>query len=65
MLRQNTGFLDNHWGLVSGHMKAGESAIEGMIGESKEEIGINISADNLKVVHVMHRITNKLNMDFS
>ena len=63
MLRQNTGFLDDHWGLVSGHVEPGESATEGIIREAKEELGIDISSSELKVAHVMHRKTNRLNID--
>lgn len=63
LLRQNTGYLDNYWGLPSGHVEAGESATKGMIREAREEIGITISPDNLQTAHVMHRKTNRLNID--
>lgn len=63
LLRKNTGFCDDQYGLVSGHVEKGESATEGMIREAYEEAGITIKSENLKVVHVMHRQTERLNMD--
>ena len=30
-MRQNTGYEDNKWGLVSGHQEVGESATDTMI----------------------------------
>jgi len=60
-LRQNTGYCDGLWSLVAGHVEEGESATEGMIREAYEEIGIRPSG--LKVVHIMHRKTNRMNVD--
>lgn len=62
-LRKNTGYCDGMWGLVAGHVEDGESATEGMIREAKEEIGIALHSDQLQVVHIMHRRTNRLNID--
>lgn len=63
LLRQNTGYFDDHYGLVSGHVEDGESATEGMIREAKEEAGISIEPCHLRVVHVLHRQTERLNVD--
>ena len=35
------------WGVTGGHPKAGETPIEGMLTEIKEEIGLTVSADDL------------------
>lgn len=51
------------WSLVAGHVENGESATAAMIRETYEEIGITLSPDQIKVVHVMHRQTNRLNVD--
>ncbi len=51
------------WCLVAGHVENGESATEGMIREAREEIGIDLYPDQIQVVHVMHRKTNRLNID--
>lgn len=62
-LRQNTGYLDGMWSFVAGHVEDGESAINGMIREAREEIGIHLLPSQIKVVHVIHRKTTRLNMD--
>lgn len=54
--RSNTGFMDNMYGLVAGHLDGGETAREGMVREAKEEVGINIDINRLKPVHFTHRI---------
>lgn len=62
-LRKNTGYCDGMWSLIAGHVEDGESAAEGMCREAHEEIGIQIEPQKLKAVHVMHRKTNRLNVD--
>lgn len=62
-LRQNTGFLDGFYGLVAGHVEAGESATQAIIREAREEAGIEIEAKDLAVKHVAHRLTNRYNID--
>jgi len=62
-LRKNTGYCDDYYGLVAGHVEDGESATTAMIREAYEEAGIRIQSSSLKVVHVMHRQTNRLNVD--
>ena len=62
-LRKNTGYCDGMWSLVAGHVEDGESATDGMIREAREEIGIELSPAQLKVVHIMHCKTNRHNID--
>lgn len=62
-LRKNTGYCDGMWGLVAGHVEDGESSSEAMIREAREEIGIELNSSQIRVVHVMHRQTNRLNVD--
>lgn len=53
--RQNTGILDGKYDVsCSGHLEEGESVVDAMIRETKEEIGINIFKDNLKFSSLMH-----------
>jgi 8-oxo-dGTP pyrophosphatase MutT (NUDIX family) len=63
LLRKNSGYLDGHWGFPAGHVELGESATNGMIREAKEELGITLSAEDLKVVHIIHRKTSRANID--
>lgn len=37
------------WGVTGGHPKAGETPLEGMVTEIKEELGIDVDAKNLEV----------------
>lgn len=60
-LRKNTGYMDGMWSFVAGHVEDGESSTGGMLREAKEEIGIKVNG--LRVVHIMHRKTNRLNVD--
>lgn len=62
-LRKNTGYCDGMWSLVAGHVENGESATAAMIRETYEEIGLKLSPEQITVVHVMHRQTNRLNVD--
>jgi 8-oxo-dGTP diphosphatase len=58
-LRQNTGYCDGEYGLPAGHVDGGESLKQACIREAKEEIGIDISENDLEMVHVMHRLNPK------
>ena len=62
-LRQNTGYCDGSYGLVSGHVEEGESAINALIREAKEEAGIQIFASQIQLIHIMHRKTDRYNID--
>lgn len=53
--RYNTGYEDGNYSVPAGHLEAGETIIAGIIRETQEEIGINLSEDNVKLCHVMHR----------
>lgn len=63
LLRKNTGFNDNLYGLVAGHVEDGESATAAIMREAFEEAGIQLEPHSIKVVHVMHRQTNRYNVD--
>ena len=52
--RQNTGVLDGMYDVAaSGHLEAGETLKEAMIRETKEEIGIDVKAEDLSLVSTM------------
>ncbi len=52
--RQNTGFEDGAYHLPAGHLEAGESVIQALIREAKEEVGVTVDPAHVEFCHVMH-----------
>ena len=57
--RCQTGFQDGNYGVPAGHLEGDETVREGCVRETKEEIGLDISPEDLEVVHVMQRKGHK------
>lgn len=55
VLRTNTGYMDDHYGLPAGKGEWNEPFTQGAIREAKEESGVDISPEDLRVVHTVHR----------
>lgn len=53
--RYNTGFEDGNYSIPAGHIEENEPATTALIRESKEEIGVNLSFENMKFCGIMHR----------
>jgi len=53
--RFNTGYEDGKYSLPAGHVEKGETFNQAIIRESKEEVGIEINPEHLKIIHVMQR----------
>lgn len=53
--RYNTGYKDGMYSLAAGHVDGGEKSTTALIREAKEEAGIDIKAEDIDFVHVMHR----------
>jgi len=58
-LRQNSGFADGFYSLVAGHLDGNETITNAMIREAKEEAGIAIEPQDIRIVHVMHSLSDK------
>ena len=55
--RKNTIFQEGKYQLPAGHMDGDESMAHAMARELKEEIDIDVKKEDLKVVHISHRIS--------
>jgi ADP-ribose pyrophosphatase YjhB (NUDIX family) len=53
--RINTGYGDGMYGLVAGHLEAGEMLTAALIREAREEAGIVLDAAELTLAHTLHR----------
>jgi 8-oxo-dGTP diphosphatase len=53
-LRQGTGFADGQWNLPSGKAETGESAVAAVIREAREEIGIQLTEDEVSYAATVH-----------
>lgn len=62
--RQNTGWMDGWYGLVSGHTEEGETITNSVIREALEETGVTIQPDQLKLSSIFYRKMNRANIDF-
>ena len=61
-LRKNTGYNDGNFELPGGHVEAEEDLMQAMIREAKEELGIKLKREDLKIAHILHRYkANRLN----
>ena len=52
--RQNTGFADGLYHLPAGHLETGESVVEGLVREVREELGVHLNSGSVRFAHVMH-----------
>lgn len=52
--RRNTDFANGCYSLPAGHLELGESVVDALIREAKEEAGIFIDPSDVRFVQVMH-----------
>ena len=50
--RANTGYLDGYWDLPSGHIEYGESLRDCAARETKEEVDVDVSPEDLSLIHI-------------
>ena len=63
LLREGPGWLDGYHSVVAGHVDMGESALEAMIREAREEVGISLSPQQLEHVVTVHRNSDTERVD--
>jgi 8-oxo-dGTP pyrophosphatase MutT (NUDIX family) len=62
--RYQTGYEDGRYSVIAGHLDGGETAIAAAVREAREEAGITLAPDAVRVVGVMHRRSNDERIDF-
>lgn len=62
--RYNTGYEDGNYSVVAGHLDGGETVVQAAIREAKEEASVDLKAEDVKVVGVMHRKAGDERIDF-
>lgn len=62
--RAHTGYEDGNYSVPAGHLDGGELVLEAAAREAREETGIEIDPEGMRVVGVMHRRSNDERMDF-
>ena len=53
--RQNTERFNGEFSLPAGHVDSGESVVLGAVREAKEEVGLVVKPEDLKLVHILDR----------
>lgn len=53
-LRHDTGAFDGQWNVPSGKLEAGEDVVAGMLRETREEIGLALPREDLRLATVAH-----------
>lgn len=56
--RCNTGYEDGNYHVPAGHIEWGETALQAMIRETQEEIGITLAPGDVKPLCIVHRKAN-------
>jgi 8-oxo-dGTP diphosphatase len=56
--RYQTGWHDGEYSVPAGHAEAGETVTQASAREAREEVGLDLNAADLQVVHVMHRASD-------
>jgi 8-oxo-dGTP diphosphatase len=56
MLRRKDSWKNNYWGVPAGHIEGEEKMTVAAARETKEEAGVDVVPEDMKFVHIVHRI---------
>ncbi len=62
--RFNTGYRDGEYSVPAGHLDGSETVMSAAAREAREEVGVQIEADDMAFSCVMHRIEDDERVDF-
>jgi 8-oxo-dGTP pyrophosphatase MutT (NUDIX family) len=62
--RSNTGYRDGEYSVPAGHIDGGETVLAAARREAQEELGLQLSEDDLAFLGVMHRMEDEERVDF-
>ncbi len=62
--RRNTGYADGSYSVIAGHLNGDEEIKAAAIREAREEAGIELTLQDVKIVGVMHRRSDDERVDF-
>lgn len=58
--RANTGYRDNMWDVAgSGHVDEHETAVQALVREGREELGIHIDPADVQFAHLSHSVDSR------
>lgn len=58
--RAATGYEDGRLGVVAGHLERGETVTACAVREAREEVGVEIAEEDVRVVGLMHRSPDRI-----
>jgi 8-oxo-dGTP pyrophosphatase MutT (NUDIX family) len=62
--RFRTGYEDGNYSVVAGHLEGNETVVAAAVREAREEVGLELSPQDIAVVGVMHRLSNDERIDW-
>ncbi len=62
--RYQTGYEDGNFSVVAGHLDGNETVVAAAMREAREEVGVVLAAQDLRVVGVMHRRSTDERIDW-
>ena len=62
--RIQTGYMDGHYSVPAGHLDGGETVRQAAVREGREEIGLELSPEDISFDCVLHRFEDEERVDF-